>query len=101
MQIHTEVKAAPEHTSSHLLLYQVGINCRLWKYWDPGTTSTYLQDHKMSNDYQHKERRGRSLERKVSAHSSEEREREKGKEHERRGEDKCKTKEQGRQKGQS
>lgn len=56
----------------------------------------------MSNDYQHKGRKRRSLERKVSAHSSEEREREKEEEEMRREEkrDKCMTKEQGRQKSQ-
>lgn len=52
----------------------------------------------MSNDYQHKGRKRRSLERKVSAHSSEERERERRRRDE--GRDKCRTKEQGRQKSQ-
>lgn len=41
----------------------------------------------MSSDYQHKGRKRRSLERKVSAHSSEERERERGEGDETRGEE--------------
>lgn len=38
-------------------------------------TASKDRDHKVSDDYQHKERRRRGLKRKVSAHSSEERER--------------------------
>lgn len=59
-----------------------------------GTTSTHLQDHNMSDDYQHKERKRRSLERKVSAHSSGGF---KGGEERR---DKCRTKDHVRQKSQ-
>lgn len=43
--------------------------CHLIKHVS-GTTSTYLQAHRMSDNYQHKERKRRNLERKVSAYSS-------------------------------
>lgn len=46
---------------------------------DKTETASNYKDHKVSDDYQHKERRRRrrrwGLKRKVSAHSSEERER--------------------------
>lgn len=43
--------------------------CHLIKHVS-GTTSTYLQAHRMSDNYQHKERKRRDLETKVSAYSS-------------------------------
>lgn len=56
MQICTEVRAAPSSVNS-------------------GTASTFQQGDKVPNDYQHEERKRRSLKRKVSAHSSEGRKR--------------------------